>query len=147
MPANAYNYSNAVFQIAKQNLNLETETVKAMIVSEDYTFDHTHVNRSEITNEVTNEGGTTGYEHKEVANIAITLASNKVKFDCDNLSYTAINTAEDIRAVIFFVDTANAATDTLIAYKQGLALATNGSDVEIRIDTDGFTEITNIIPA
>lgn len=146
MPANGYKYSNALLQIVKQNLNLETANIKALLVSPDYVFDHTHVNRSQITNEVTNTGGSTGYEHKDVENVDISLVGSRVQVTCDNIAYTAINTAENIRGVIFYVDNGSAASDTLISYLQGLELSTNGSDVEIRIDPEGFAEFTNVIP-
>lgn len=147
MPANGYNYSNALFQIAKQNLNLETAPLKALLVSPAYVFNHAHVNRSQITGEVTNTGGSTGYEHKVVANVTITLSVNRVLINCDNITYLGLNTAENIRAVVFYVDTGVAANDALVAYLQGLELSTNGSDVEIRIDPEGFAEIVNTIPA
>lgn len=147
MPDNGKLYNNALLQIVKGQIDLENDDIEVLLVSADYTFNEAHEFVSDISNELTNDTGT-GYERKEVDNLVATLESgDKVKVDCDNITYTAINTNEDARAAIFYQKVTDDTDSRLICYLQGIALATNGSDVEVRIDDDGIFEIENDLPA
>ena len=147
MANNAYWYNNALFQAFKQTLDLENDNLEVLLVDTNYTFDPTHINVSQITNEVTNNVGT-GYARKTVANFSITKddVNDKVTFDCDNVNYTAINTVEDLRAKILYKKVTNDADSVLIGYFQGTVLPTNGSDLQVVIDAQGLADVLNTTP-
>jgi len=144
MASSAYWYNNALFQAFKQNLDLEGGTLEVLLVDSNYTFNANHVNVSEITNEVTNNNGT-GYERKSVSGFSISLDSsnNKVNFDCNDVSYTAIDTNEDLRAMILYVKNTNDSDSVLVGYFQGEVLPTNGSDISLAISVSGLADVVN----
>lgn len=146
MPANGILYNNALLQALKNNLSVEEDEIEVLLVDKDYTFDPSHEFVSDITNELENASGT-GYERKVANNVTLSLvAGNKVKADCDNITYTAINTTEDARAAVFYQKNNDDNDSVLVCYLQGIELSTNGSDIEVRIDDDGIFEIENEIP-
>ena len=147
MPAKGRIYAKALEKIVKQEMNLATADIRVLLVSPTYTYNKAHEFVSNITNEVTNESGT-GYARKQVANVTITLAAGaglNLIVDCNDIEYTAINTAETIRAAIFYVHNANDNAAALICSLEGLALATNGSDVTLRIPETGIIDFEGVI--
>jgi len=97
-------------------------------------------------NEVTNSSGT-GYERKTLASKTVLFdeANDRVEYDADNPTYTAISTNEDLAGAVIFKDTGDDATSPLIAFIEFADLSTNGSDVELQINADGLFTITNNI--
>ena len=147
MPAEGYLYNNALLQIVKGALDIENDVVEVLLVSSSYTFNPAHTTVSQITNELVNDTGT-GYERKEVAGIAATIESgDRVKVAANNVTYTAINTTANARAAVIYKKVTNDADSPLICYLQGLELATNGSDIELRMPDEGIFEILNTLPA
>ena len=126
-------YCTGLLGIANGTILFTTNTIKAIIVDSGYTFDKSHQFVTSVSaNEVTNSVGT-GYERKTLQSKTVTLASNVVKFDCANVTYTAVTTSQVWDKLIMYSDTGSDATSPLIACLTIDAVTTNGSNVTVTI--------------
>ena len=85
-----------------------------------------------------------GWETLANASIALDAANDRVEFDADNPSYTALD-AGTIAAAIIFKQVNDDTDSPLIAQIDFADLVTNGSDVELQINTEGLFYVTNNI--
>jgi hypothetical protein len=126
-------YSTGLLAIANGTVSWANSTIKAMIVDSGYTFTKSHEFVSDVSaDEVTNSTGT-GYERKTLTNKTVTLATDVVTFDADNLTYTAVDTNETWDALIVYAEGTADANRRLLAYLPVDELVTNGSDAVITI--------------
>ena len=141
MASNLYN--PGLEKLLDGTISFESDTINVLLVDTSHTFDKTHEFVSDI---VANEASGTGYARKTLANAAIALdaANDRVEFDADNPSYTALN-AGTIAAAIVFKNVTNDADSPLIAQIDFADLVTNGSDVELQINSEGLFFVTNNI--
>lgn len=146
MPEVGVVYNNALLMIVQQDLDLATDELMLLLVDDSYTFDPTHEDLTDITGELVNDEGT-GYERKDITGASIDLVSgNKVRFDCNDVEYSGIDTTEDIQAGIIALKGATDADRKLVAYMKGKKTATNGSDIDFRIPSDGVAEFLAVQP-
>lgn len=141
MASNLYN--PGLEKLLDGTIAFETDTINVLLVDTSHTFTKTHEFVSDI---VANEASGTGYARKTLANAAIALdaANDRVEFDADNPSYTALD-AGTIAAAIIFKQVTNDADSPLIAQIDFADLVTNGSDVELQINSEGLFYVTNNI--
>jgi hypothetical protein len=141
MASNLYN--PGLGKLLDGTIDFENDTINVLLVDTSHTFDKTHDFVSDI---VANEASGTGYARKTLANAAIALdaANDRVEFDADNPSYTALD-AGTIAAAIVFKQVTNDADSPLIAQIDFADLVTNGSDVELQINSEGLFYVTNNI--
>lgn len=141
MASNLYN--PGLEKLLDGTIAFETDTINVLLVDTVHTFDKTNEFVSDI---VANEASGTGYARKTLANAAIALdaANDRVEFDADNPSYTALD-AGTIAAAIIFKQVTNDADSPLIAQIDFADLVTNGSDVELQINSEGLFYVTNNI--
>lgn len=141
MASNLYN--PGLEKLLDGTIAFETDTINVLLVNTTHTFTKTHEFVSDI---VANEASGTGYARKTLANAAIALdaANDRVEFDADNPSYTALD-AGTIAAAIIFKQVTNDADSPLIAQIDFADLVTNGSDVELQINSEGLFYVTNNI--
>ena len=139
-------YDNALLSVVKQTLNLETDALGILLGNSTYTFDPADDNITDITGELVNNTGT-GYEREDIVSPVISLvAGNKVRFDCDDVAYTAIDTTTDILWGIIYLKAATEADRKLVIYLEGLSTQTNGSDIDFRIPATGAVEFQSVQP-
>ena len=141
MASNLYN--PGLEKLLDGTIAFESDTINVLLVDTNHTFDKTH----EFVNDVdTNEASGTGYARKTLANAAIALdaANDRVEFDADNPSYTALD-AGTIAAAIIFKQVNDDTDSPLIAQIDFADLVTNGSDVELQINSEGLFFVTNNI--
>jgi hypothetical protein len=141
MASNLYN--PGLEKLLDGTIDFENDTINVLLVDTSHTFDKTHDFVDDI---VANEASGTGYARKTLANAAIALdaANDRVEFDADNPSYTALD-AGTIAAAIIFKQVTNDADSPLIAQIDFADLVTNGSDVELQINSEGLFYVTNNI--
>mgnify|MGYP001557596394 FL=1 len=141
MASNLYN--PGLEKLLDGTIDFENDTINVLLVDTNHTFDKTHDFVDDI---VANEASGTGYARKTLANAAIALdaANDRVEFDADNPSYTALD-AGTIAAAIIFKQVTNDADSPLIAQIDFADLVTNGSDVELQINSEGLFYVTNNI--
>jgi hypothetical protein len=111
------------------------------LVDTNHTFTKSHEFVSDI---VANEASGTGYSRKTLANTSIALdtGNDRVEFDADDISYTALD-AGTIASAIIYKEVTNDADSQLIADVDFTDLVTNGSDVDLQVNAEGFFFITN----
>ena len=141
MASNLYN--PGLEKLLDGTIDFENDTINVLLVDTSHTFDKTHDFVDDI---VANEASGTGYARKTLANAAIALdaANDRVEFDADNPSYTALD-AGTIAAAIIFKQVTNDSDSPLIAQIDFADLVTNGSDVELQINSEGLFYVTNNI--
>lgn len=103
-----------VFDASQLGIDLVSDTVKYQFVSDTYTpnFD-THASETDITNEVTGTGYTTGGE--ALASKAVAISSGVWSFDAADVSLSG-TTLSSVRGVVIFDDTPTTPTaDPLFA--------------------------------
>lgn len=141
MASNLYN--PGLEKLLDGTIDFENDTINVLLVDTNHSFDKTH----EFVDDVdTNEASGTGYSRKTLANASIALdaANDRVEFDADNPSYTALD-AGTIAAAIIFKQVNDDTDSPLIAQIDFADLVTNGSDVELQINSEGLFYVTNNI--
>lgn len=74
----------------------------------------------------------------------ITVGRDFVYFDFDNVSYTAIDTNEELSKGIIYKEITDDTDSPLIACFEFPDISTNGSDIELQVDTDGAFRVKNL---
>ena len=141
MASNLYN--PGLEKLLDGTIDFENDTINVLLVDTNHTFDKTHDFVDDI---VANEASGTGYSRKTLANASIALdaGNDRVEFDADNPSYTALD-AGTIAAAIIFKQVNDDTDSPLIAQIDFADLVTNGSDVELQINSEGLFYVTNNI--
>ena len=122
-------------------ISFETDTIKVLLVDTNHTFDKTHEFVSDV---VANESLGTGYERKTLTSTSIALdaVNDRVEYDADNPVYTSLD-AGTIAAAIVYKEVTSDSDSPLIAQIDFADLVTNGSDVELQINSEGLFLVTN----
>ena len=136
MASLVYNYFKA--RNIAGSVDLDTDTIKAMLVTSAYTPDKdAHHYRSSVTNEVTGTNYTAGGAQLSGKVVAEVDASDWAKFDASNVTWASAYIAA--RAAVLYKSTGTAANDIVIAYIDFLATKTSsGGDFVIQWATDGI---------
>lgn len=113
-------YNNFFEQLGKGNIDLDGNTIKAMLVTTAYTPNKdTHANRSDIDAISGGEASGSGYTAggQTVDNVTITQddTNDRANVDFDNETFSAI-TVSDVIGYVLYKSTGAAATDILICY-------------------------------
>lgn len=124
-------YPSALTSLLKGDIDLESGTVKAALVDTGvYTFSTAHDFYDDVS--------------AGVAGTPATLSSKTFTdgvFDAADVTISAVAAAgsvDSVNAVVIYVDTGTASTSPVVAYLDGLALALNGSDIEVAWDASGI---------
>lgn len=134
------------------SIDLDTDTIKVMLVTSGYTANKDHDFVSDLTpgsNELSGTGYTGGFGgsgRKSLASKTVLVddATDVVNFDAADVTWTAIN-AGTIRAAVLIKEITNDAASRLIAYIDNAAefpLTTNGGDVTIQWNSGGILRIS-----
>lgn len=134
-------YNPGLLKLLDGTIDFEGDTIKLLLVDESHTFDKTDEFVSDI---VANEASGTGYSRKTLANTSIALdaGNDRVEFDADDISYTGLD-AGTIASAIIYKEVTNDADSILIADVDFTNLVTNGSDVDLQVNAEGFFYINN----
>jgi hypothetical protein len=126
-------YSTGIEVLLNGTVSWANSSIKALIVDSGYTFDKSDEFVSDLSaDEVTNAVGT-GYARKTLTNKTVTLATDVVTLDADDLLYTAVQTNETWDALIVYAEGSSDASSPLLAYLNIDNLVTNGSDASITL--------------
>lgn len=112
------------------SLDLATDTIKAALLSDSYTYSASHEFLSDIS--------------ASVLSTAQTLASKAVTggaFDAADAVYTAVASGANATYVAIYKDTGTAGTSPLIWLVDnatGLPMATNGGDITVQWDNGAY---------
>ena len=126
--------ANTLFPKGKQKIlsaaiNFPTDTIKAILVTDSYTYSTAHEFLSDL--------GTTVGTAQTLTNKSVTDGV----FDADDITFATLAPGSNLKAVILYKDTGVAGTSSLIDYIDtviGLPMATNGGDVQIQWDNGAY---------
>lgn len=143
------NYTPGVLEIAKGNIDFVNDTIKVLIVNENYAFDKSHQFVSDVVaNEVTNDTGT-GYERKTLTGKSVASATgtpDEIRFDADNLVYSVINLgAEEMAAAIIYKEVTDDSDSIILSMADQPNVKTIGTDVRIEWPDQGVMYTENPI--
>lgn len=107
------NYNGFGSAIAKNDM--DTVTIKGMLVDPSYTFNSDHRYLSDVV--ASRASGSTDFT---VSNFAISVddTDNRTEFDIDNYTSGTITLISGTNAVIFYIDTTVEATSELLTYHE-----------------------------
>ena len=134
-------YNPGLLKLLDGTIDFENDTIKVLLVDDNHSFNKAH----EFVDDVdTNEASGTGYERKTLTNASISLdtGNDRVEFDADDLSYTGLD-AGTIASAILYKEVNDDTDSPLIADIDFTDLVTNGSDVDLQVNSEGFFYITN----
>jgi len=146
-------FNQAKKDVMDGTINLDTDTLKVMLVDSGYTFnpDDDFVSSGAGTpggEELSGTGYVAGFGNsgrKTLANTVATAddANNRGELDGDDVVWTAIN-AGTASAAIILKEVTNDAASRLIAYVDtgGFPFVTNGGDFTIQWNAEGILQIT-----
>ena len=126
--------ANTLFPKGKQKIlsaaiNFPTDTIKAILVTDSYTYSTAHEFLSDL--------GTTVGTAQTLTNKSVTDGV----FDADDITFATLAPGSNLKAVVLYKDTGVAGTSSLIDYIDtviGLPMATNGGDVQIQWDNSAY---------
>jgi len=124
-------YPKGAEKILSGAIDLTTDTIKAVLVKDSYTYSSAHEFLSDLS---THPVGT-----------AMTLGSPTVTggyFDASDLTFTAVPSAT-VESLVLYKDTGSGATSPLLAYfdSSPLPIASNGGDLGVTWNASGIFRI------
>lgn len=109
-------YNSFKRDIMNGSIDLDTDTIKCMLVTSSYTADQdAHTKRSDITNEVTGTGYSSGGATLANLSVSVDNTDNEGVFDADDVSWTS-STITARGAVLYKSRGGASSADELIAY-------------------------------
>jgi hypothetical protein len=136
--------ANAIYNSFKRDIqngsiDLDTDDIKVMLVTSTYTPDiDAHTKRSDITNEVTASGYTSGGTSLITATVTSDNANDKGVFDADDVSWTGSSiTARG--GVLYKARGGASSADEIIAYLDFVTdKVSNGGDFNLVFNVNGI---------
>jgi len=134
-------YNNLKLSLANGAVNLNTDTLKILLVTSSYTPNiDTHISLADITNEVVGTGYTAGGQTLQNKTIALDLVNDRAYLTADNPTWsTATITAA---GAIVYKNSGVANTSYLITYFDfGGNRTSTGGDFTVAFDSTGILRI------
>jgi hypothetical protein len=127
-------YNSAIDDMARNNIDFDTNSFKAMLVTSSYTPNKdTDDKRDDVTNEVSG----TGYSAGGVA--CVCTVTKDTANDRVTLQFAAVSWASSTltaRACVYYKSTGTASTDALVAYNDfGSNVSTSGGTFSVAAST------------
>jgi hypothetical protein len=94
---------------------LSGKTLKAMLVTPDYVFDKDHAFRSEVTDEVSGTGYSTGGVTLSSVSAVWDSSAARVKIDANDADFGTV-ALTNVGGVVAYVSLGSAGTDRIISY-------------------------------
>jgi hypothetical protein len=126
-------YPKGAEKIMRAAINFYSDTIKAVIVSDAYTFSTAH----EFLTDLGTVVGT--------AQTLTTKSTTGGVFDADDLDFGAVAPGPVCKAVVFYKDTGSAATSPLIEYADevtGFPMTANGGGITVPISNGAYKIIS-----
>ncbi|WP_280319815.1 hypothetical protein [Nocardia wallacei] len=143
MPDVAKLYGKVFTSAFNKEIDFNSDTIKAMLCTSAYTPDQdTHQYKSDVTNEITGTGYTAGGVTLANCTISYDGATNTLKLDCDDFSWTgATFTARNL--VIYDSTPGSDATRPLIMYVTFAAdIPVTSSTFSVTVNAGGLCTVT-----
>jgi hypothetical protein len=145
-------YNTAKQLMADGTIDLDTNTIKVMLVTSAYTpnADHDYVDEGGASDPCDAEIDVTGYTRgfngagrKTLANADVTTdkANDRAEFDADDLTWTALGSGATIAGAILIKEGTSDTNSRLIAYIDVTDTATNGGDITLQFNAQGILQL------
>ncbi len=137
-------YNSFLFDVTTGNIDLNTDTFYAMLVTSAYTFNQdTHTRRSDITNEVVGTGYTAGGQALTGVTVTQDNTGNRVWFDCNDPSWpSATITARGM--VVYKRRGGLASADELVGFYDFVTdQSSSGAAFTVLVKASGLFQIAN----
>jgi len=134
-------YNAFKMNIMNGGIDLDTDTMNVLLVTSSYTPDQdTHVDRADVTNEVTGTGYTAG--GAEIANGAVTQdnTDNEGVYDGDDVTWSSSTITA--RGAVIYKSTGVSANDLLVAYLDfGSDKSSSAGNFTIQWNAEGIVNL------
>lgn len=120
-------YNSCLDDAVRGNIDFDTDSFKIMLVTSSYTADKdTHTKRSDVTNEVTGTGYTSG---GTATTVTVTKDTTNDRIDIDFADVSFSSATITAAGAVIYKTTGTASTDNLVAYLDfgGDVTSTNGT--------------------
>lgn len=128
-------YNEAKKRILNGTIDLDTSTIKVMLVKSSYAADpdHAAVDDGSAADPQSHELTVSGYARQVLANRTVTKdnSADIGYLDADDVVFTALATGETIGGAVIFLDTGVDTTSIPIAFYDLPDTPTNGSNVTV----------------
>jgi hypothetical protein len=132
-------YNEAKKQILNGSIDLDTSTIKVMLVKSTYTAnaDHAAIDDGTADDPKSHELTVSGYARQTLANrsVASDVTNDFAYLDADDTVFTALATGEMIGGAIILKDSGVDTTSIPIAFYDLTDTPTNGSDITVQWNT------------
>ena len=127
-------YNSAIDDLARNNIDFDTDTFKVMLVTSSYTPNKdSHDKRDDVTNEVTGAGYTAGGVASTVT-VTKDNANDKVTIQFGAISWAASTITA--RGCVYYKSTGTASTDNLVAFNDfGSDVSSSGGTFAVAAST------------
>src|SRR3990172_2996915 len=140
-------YNRGVYSILSGNINLNSNTIKVMLVTSAYTFDPDHNFVSNVNSFELTVGGYTGgfggAGRKTLSNKEFTEndTDDLAYFDdTADLTWTSLATGETIGGAILIKEVTNDGDSPIIAFMDLTNTPTNGGNITVAWSADGILQ-------
>ena len=137
-------YGKFFLSAFSKQLNIGSDTIKAMLTTSTYTPDQdAHQFKSDVTNEVTGTGYTAGGVTLTGCAVTYDSATNTIKFDCDDFSWGTSATFTARNLVIYDATPGSDATRPLILFVTFNAdIPVTSSTFSVTVNAGGLCTVT-----
>lgn len=133
------NYRKSMVKIANGEIDFTNDTFKVMLVTSSYTPSQTHEFRSDVTNEVSGTGYTSGGATVDLT-VYEDTTNNCAKIDSADVTWS--NATITARGAILYKSTGNASTDPIITYYDfGSDKSSTDGDFTLVVHADGWLSL------
>ena len=136
-------YNSFKRDIANGSIDLDTDTIKVMLVSSSYTPNiDTHTKRSDITGEISGTGYTAGGQALTGATVTVDTTNDRAVFDANDVTWASSTITA--RGAVLYKSRGGAATaDELICYIDfGADKSSSGGPFTIQWDAVGILTLS-----
>jgi len=143
MAVTAYWYGNAMVKVFNKEIDWDTDTIKVALLTSSYTPDQdAHDYFDDVSaNEVSGTGYTAGGETLANKTITYTGATNVMKLDADDVTWSSSTITA--RYAVVYEDTGTPSTSPLLLYVDfGQDFSTSGGNFTITWNASGIATIT-----
>lgn len=140
MAANAY--GKFLLHQAKADIDWDSVSLKAMLVTASYSPNYdTHEFRTDVTNEVTGTGYSSGGISLTSEAASLDTSANHLKFDAADADFGTL-TVSGIAGLVVYVDTGSSATDLLVSFHSFSSQSPSGVNFTYAFHADGIGYIS-----
>lgn len=135
-------YNSFKTNLMNGNIDLDTNSFKCMLVTSAYTPNQDmHVDRADVTNEVTGTGYTAG--GVALTSLSVTQDNTFDRGEWDFADPVWPSSTITARGAVIYKDTGVAANDLLVAYIDfGSDKSSSGGEFRLTINSEGFLAVT-----